>query len=176
MVQQHDKLSRGVTLVELVVALSISGIVISLVMFSWTFVARHTETQKRKAQFHAQSELVASIVANDVRRASQVISFNENSITLVAPTGDTVSYCLRNDSLIKNDSIPQPISDNAKVTKFSVEAEGQASTTSSGAQNAMLDITLGTQDISGIASEIRNRVNVQLSSDSAGRAERSWNY
>jgi prepilin-type N-terminal cleavage/methylation domain-containing protein len=176
MAQRHNNAGNGVTLIELVVALSIAGIVISLVMFSWTFIARHTEMQKRKAQFHAQSELIASIVSNDVRRASQVVSFNENSVTFVAQTGDTVSYRLRNDSLFKNDSIFLPVSDGAKVVKFSATEEGQTYPTSSGAQNAVLNITLGAEGISGLASEIQTRVNVQLSSDIAGGAERSWNY
>jgi hypothetical protein len=94
----------------------------------------------------------------------------------VTPTGDTVSYRLRNDSLVKNDSLFQPVSDGAKVTKFLVVEEGQASATSSGAQTAMLDITLGTQDIAGTASEIKNWVNVILSADSVGRAGKFWNY
>jgi len=76
------------TLVELVVALSIGSILVSLVLFSWTFMARHTVLQKRKSMFYAQTELAASMVAGDVRRSSQVIAFDAGSITFVR-TGAT---------------------------------------------------------------------------------------
>jgi prepilin-type N-terminal cleavage/methylation domain-containing protein len=183
MASQPDKSCRpnaGMTLVELVVALSIGSILVSLVLFSWTFMARHTVLQKRKSMFYAQTELAASMVAGDVRRSSQVIAFDAGSITFVRTGGDTVTYRLRNDSLVKNDTALRFASDGARVVRFAVEREDAPSSvqTQTGADsscNASLIITLGAVAASGIASEIRNRVKTRYLPDTL-RSGIRWNY
>jgi len=176
----RNALAVGFTLVELIVALSIAGITAGLVMFSWAFLARHTTLQKQKAEFNAQTELAASIIAGDVRRASEVIAFDNSSIIFLGSNGDTVSYRLRNDSLIKNDMASPLTFFAATVAKFSVEKEDMPTATqpsgAQGAQDAVLVITLGMRDKSGNASEIRSRVKTRLAGDSAGVGGKSWNY
>lgn len=170
----------GFTLVEMIVALSIAGITVGLVMVSWTFLARHTTLQKQKAEFNAQTELAASVIANDVRRASQVIAFDNSSIIFLGSNGDTVSYRLRNDSLVKND-IASPLTFfAATVAKFSIEKESAPAAAqppgAQSAQDALLVITLGLRDNRGNASEIRSRVKTRLAGDSVGVGGKSWNY
>ncbi len=180
MVQRTDSPVRGCsgfTLVELVVALSITAIVITLVMFSWTFLLRHTTKQEQKAAFGAQIDLAASLIANDIQRASEVISFDNNSIAFVPVNGDTVLYRLRNDTLVKNDTAFSPLANGVTVLRFSVAEEKQPSVVQAGIRNTVLTITLGARDRTGIETEIRSRVMVRLSGDSLGPAgSRAWNY
>jgi prepilin-type N-terminal cleavage/methylation domain-containing protein len=176
---------RGITLVELLVALVISGIVISGAMFSWTFISRHTTLQKRKSAFFAQTEQAAALIANDIRTSPHVLFFDDNTITLVARTsGDTITYRLTGDSLRKNDAAVRFFSEGATPVKFSIEKDKSASSSPSGLtsdprvpQDIVLIVTLGTRDRTGLTSEIRSSVKIRYAEEE-GKVNNKfkWNY
>jgi Tfp pilus assembly protein FimT len=174
--------ASGVSLVELVVAMFIAGVVISIVMSSWTFVARHTELQKRKSEFYAQTEQMGSIIANEIRTSPRVILFDASGITFVASRGgDTVTYRLNNDSLRKNGAAIPFVADGATVVKFSIEKEEMPrAPVPPGEQNETQDltlvVTLGTQDRTGLTSEIRNRVKTRYVEAADAFEKNQWNY
>jgi prepilin-type N-terminal cleavage/methylation domain-containing protein len=180
----HDNVhanARGVTLVELIVALVISGIVISLAMFSWTYLSRHTTLTKRKHLFYSQTELTAAIIANDVRRSPQIILFTENAVSYIdGRSGDTVVYKFDGDTLRKNDTAVQFVSEGAKVIKFSVEKDEASSGAKPGylnqSQDIVLLITLGMQDRAGTTSEIPNKVKVRYIEGGEEVIKSRWNF
>jgi prepilin-type N-terminal cleavage/methylation domain-containing protein len=172
----------GFTLVEMVIALFMAGIVISLAMFSWTFFSRHTMFQQHKSLFYAQTEQAASIIANDIRTSPHVIFFDPNAITFIASRGgDTVTYRLSSDSLRKN-NVPLPyFSDGARAVKFSVEREGPAPAVAAPGeqtppQDVAIVVTLAAQDRTGIISEIRNRMMIRYAEENNAGDRSRWNY
>jgi prepilin-type N-terminal cleavage/methylation domain-containing protein len=160
----------GVTLVELVVAMAIAGIVISLTLASWTFISRHTTLGKHKAEFLSQTEQTASLIVNSIRRSEQVISFDKNTISFIAGSGgDTVTYAFDGDTLRKNGDAVQFVTEGATVVRFSVEKDEAASTPSArslasplDAQDIVLTVTLGMKDRSGASSEIPSSVKIRF--------------
>lgn len=173
---------RGLTLIELSVALFIGGVVISLVLFSWGFVARHTLLQKRKSAFYTQTELAASIIANEIRTSPRVLFFDNGAVTFIASRGgDTVTYRFSSDSLRKNGSALPPAMEGSKVTQFSVEKDKASPpaiplTQKSEPQDIVLVITLGMQDRTGISSVIKNRVTIRYEEDQDISFKNKWNY
>jgi prepilin-type N-terminal cleavage/methylation domain-containing protein len=181
----HCAAAHGLSLIELVVALVISGIAISLALFSWTFIARHTTLQKRKSTFYAQTELAASLIAGDIRTSPHVLLFGDNAITLVARNGeDTLTYRLDNDTLRKNDTAVQFLSEGAKVVRFSIEKDKAWPSPALGPpgspeepQDMVLVVTLGTQDRTGLTSEIRSKVKIRYVEEAGNVLNKSkWNY
>jgi prepilin-type N-terminal cleavage/methylation domain-containing protein len=175
----------GLTLIELVVALFISGIVISAAMFSWTFISRHTTLQKRKSAFYAQTEQAAALIVNDIRTSPHVLFFDDNAITLVARNGgDTLTYRLTGDSLRKNDIAVRFFSEGATPVKFSIEKDKSASSSSTGPasdprapQDIIIVITLRTQDRTGLTSEIRSSVKIRYAEEEGNVNNKfKWNY
>jgi hypothetical protein len=171
----------GITVVEAVVILFIVGMGLSLVIFSSAFVASTSLLQKRKSTLHAQTELAASAIANDIRTSQQVIFFNPGGITFIASGGDTVTYRFSRDSLRKNGATFPFVSDGAKVVKFSIEKEGPPlDSATPGEQNQPQDVelivTLGTKDRTGTMSEARGRVTVRYAVDTNTADKSKWNY
>ena len=175
----------GLTLIELVVALVISGIVISLAMFSWTFISRHTTLQKRKSAFYAQTEQAAALIANDIRTSPHVLLFDDKAITLVARNnGDTLTYRLDGDTLRKNDAAVRYFSEGATVARFSIERDKTWPAPAVGPpgsppepQDMVLIITLRTRDRTGLTSEIRSSVKIRYAEEEENVNNKfKWNY
>jgi prepilin-type N-terminal cleavage/methylation domain-containing protein len=166
----------GVTLIELVVAMVIAGIVISLTLASWTFISKHTTLGQHKTEFLSQTEQTASLIVNSIRRSEQVISFDKNAISFIAGIGgDTVTYAFDGDTLRKNGAPVQFVTEGARVVRFSVEkdeaasmpsarplASAQSAQSAQDAQDIVLTITLGMKDRTGAASEIPSSVKIRL--------------
>jgi prepilin-type N-terminal cleavage/methylation domain-containing protein len=169
----HRSPQAGVTLIELVVAMVIAGIVISLTLASWTFISTHTTLGQHKTEFLSQAEQTASLIVNSIRRSEQVISFDKNAISFIAASGgDTVTYAFDGDTLRKNGAPVQFVTEGATVVRFSVEKDEAASMPSArplasaqsaqDAQDIVLTITLGMKDRTGAASEIPSSVKIRL--------------
>jgi len=160
---------HGFTMVELVVAMAIAAIVISLTLASWTFISRHTTLTRRASEFHSQAEQAAFIIVNSLRTSEKVLSFDKSTITFVAGrSGDTVSYSFDNDSLRKNGTAVTFVQDGIAVVKFGVERNEAASApaarplaTPEDARDLVLTITLAMRDRAGALSEIPSEVKVR---------------
>jgi prepilin-type N-terminal cleavage/methylation domain-containing protein len=175
----------GLTLIELIVALVVSGIAISLALFSWTYISRHTTLQKRKSAFYAQTEQAAALIASDIRTSPHVLLFDDKAITLVARNnGDTLTYRLDGDTLRKNDTTVRYFSEGAKVVRFSIEKDKSWPPPAIGPpgsppepQDMVLIITLRTQDRTGITSEIKSSVKIRYAEEEENVQNKfKWNY
>jgi prepilin-type N-terminal cleavage/methylation domain-containing protein len=174
----------GVTLIELVVSMSIAGIVFASVMFSWTYISRHTTIQQRKSIFAAQAEQAASLIANDIRKSPGVVFVEPHAIAYLSPIGDdTTRYYFDNDSLRKNNAAVQLVVPCAKIVQFTIEKQDStmASAPSDAAQDRQRDIillvTLGMHDCFDNNSVVRLVVRVkQLANGALLSGSRTWNW
>jgi prepilin-type N-terminal cleavage/methylation domain-containing protein len=163
----------GVTLIELVVAMSIAGIVVSLALASWTLIAKHTALEKHKTEFQSQAEQTGSLIVNAVRNSDKVLLFGKNAITFVdGRSGDTVSYSFDADTLRRNGTAVPFVTQGTTVVRFSVEKDEAASAPMSRQgglpgswQDMVLCITVGMQDRNGATSEIAYSARVRFVPD-----------
>jgi prepilin-type N-terminal cleavage/methylation domain-containing protein len=175
----------GFTLVEALVALSISGMIITMTLFSWTFISRHTTIQKRKSMFFSQTETLASLIVNDLRTSPAILSINDHAITFVARiNGDTVTYEFTGDSLRKNRIGVPLVAEGANVVQFSVEKRSvttgdpiRKSLPGEKREDILLIITLGMQDRTGLTSLIPLQVKVRSPDEpTGGYGNNRWNF
>jgi len=184
MASQRNKQS-GVTLLELMVAISISGIVIGLAMFSWTFISQHTTMQKRKSLFYSQTEAIAAGIANTVRTSSQILSYSANTITCIDKNhGDTVTFEMNGDSLRKNMIAIPCLAEGARFSKFTIEEKTIPIETSSGVlsdeqkqPDVLLVLTLGMEDRTGMTCIVPMQIKVKKPLDHIENAAAGiWNF
>ncbi len=170
---------------ELMIAIAMSGIVIGLAMFTWTYISRHTTLQKQKSLFYSQAEAIAAGIANTVRTSPNVISYSTNAITCVDKNhGDTVTYELYGDSLRKNTVGIPCVAEGARFTTFAIEEKAIPIQLPPGAVydekkqiDVLLVLTLGMENGTGLSCTVPMQIKVKKPLDNTGISARGlWNF
>ncbi len=113
--------NRGVTLIELMVALVMTAIIVSIIFAVWGNFGRHVIIQRRKSVLHAEIRVVLESITSQLRRSPAVLAWHSSGITYVSPNnGDTIVYEFYTDELLKNDAPVILISQDAYISNFSV--------------------------------------------------------
>lgn len=155
----------GFSLLELLVAMALSGMVVTLVFFSWNHITHHTLTQRQKSMFQAEIVRVSEAIAAEIRKSPEVLSWKDNAITFIAPNGvDTVTYEQAYNGFMKNGAPLSLIVPGAFISQFMVapESPGDALDAS---KTVMLSISLTMQDNFGNSGVIPLQVRVNAPSD-----------
>ncbi|MBD3322283.1 MAG: prepilin-type N-terminal cleavage/methylation domain-containing protein [Chitinivibrionales bacterium] len=114
----------GITLVELMVAIAVSGIIVGVVCTSWVFISRHAAQKKRQTHFRVQTENAARRILSQVRRSQKVLYFDESSIAFLAPgKTDTLRYVYDGEYLRLNGDSLTFLSPSVYITDFHIEKE-----------------------------------------------------
>lgn len=113
---------QGFTLLEVLVAMSISAMVVALAFGSWAAISRHTNRLERARLLDTEARRIAVGIGNEARRSPCVLVAGPDQIRLVsAITFDTVAYSTDGSQILRND-VPVVIrSPHSRVTAFSVE-------------------------------------------------------
>ena len=155
----------GFSLMELLVAMALSGMVVTLVFFSWNHITHHTITQRQKSMFQAEAVRVSEAIAGEIRKSPEVLSWKDNAITFIAPNGvDTVTYEQMYNGFMKNGTPLPLIVPGAFVSQFTVEPESPADALDA-SKTVMLSISLTMQDNFGNSSVIPLQLRVNAPSD-----------
>ncbi len=83
---------KGATILELMVAMSLSLIVVAALYSFYTYYSTGILKQQRKEDLYRKKHLMAYRRSGVFRRAKGVLSFEKNSLTLLSQKGDTLSY------------------------------------------------------------------------------------
>lgn len=118
------KCNFGITLVELIVAIVVSGLIVTVAYSSWIFLSRHTSEKKRQTQFRLETENIARSIISKIRRSSKVLYYDESSIVFLAPESkDTVRYSFNEEYLFYNEDTITYLSPGIRCVNFKVEQE-----------------------------------------------------
>lgn len=176
--------ARGVTLIELIFAIFISGIVITGALYSWSVLAGHTTMQKRKSLFYSQAEAISSLIANDIRTSPDILEIHEKSISMLGRfSADTLTYSFDGDSLRKNKTAIPLLATHARIVNFSLEKKS----TQTGLEpkprlpgekraDIVLVVTIEMQDNTGLKSVIPAQVKIREPENSDDQGGRQWNF
>jgi len=156
---------NGITLVELVISVFISGIVVFIVMFFWLFVFKHTLFQKNKNIFYIQTEQTFSLIVNEIRKSIKVIRLDTNYIRFInAKNNDTVEYFFSFDTLWKNKTPLQLPLEETKIKCFYIDAQKINTDFLEKANDSLfllLNITLCAEYRAKIQSKLKNTVKIK---------------
>jgi prepilin-type N-terminal cleavage/methylation domain-containing protein len=138
--QQHTDTDRGLTLIELIIALSLAATLIASVYYFWAFLNRHTYTHTQNAQLAVESHRIVNTLLMQLQRASTVLSFDIASIQFVASQGDTLRYSFDGDSLRINGTPLLINNKGAVVAEFKILDMNENDIRE--AQHTLIEITL----------------------------------
>ncbi len=113
---------RGTTIIDLIVAIVLTSIVVTIIFALWSNFDRHVVLQRRKSILHAEVRQILKSITSQVRRSPEVLAWHSTGITYVSPNnGDTIVYEYYTDELIKNDVLVTLISQAAYIYDFSID-------------------------------------------------------
>jgi prepilin-type N-terminal cleavage/methylation domain-containing protein len=145
------KSHKGITLLELIVAISLSAVVLAAIFFAWRFIERHTVVQSRKAVFYSEADRISRSVTEEIRKCKLVTAFSGHSITFIKnPSGDTIRYDFESLQLTRNGIALESRAPTAHVNDFAV-IKNQESYQDKTA-DLLLDIRIGVVDNFGDSS------------------------
>jgi prepilin-type N-terminal cleavage/methylation domain-containing protein len=106
--------AAGFSLVEIMVATAISGMILGAIVVAHTLSLRSFRAIENYQELHSQGRLAIDHFARDMRAAYDISSFTSTAITVKVPTtfdnrgnvvsDKTVSYTLSGGALYRNDS------------------------------------------------------------------------
>jgi type II secretory pathway pseudopilin PulG len=155
-------------LVELIVALVLAGMVMSMVFYSWRSISNHTIKQQRKTLFQAEADRIVRTLDRELRRSPGVMPVGANRVKLLRPEGsDTVDYNFEYGVFKKNDTAFWQDDGRARISRFDVEKEA-APMGEDTLSTVTLLITIGFTDRFGDSAEYPLKVRVERLPDWSG--------
>ena len=164
--QEHTNTDRGLTLIELIIALSLAATLIASVYYFWTFLNRHTYTHTQNAQLTVESHRIVNTLLTHLQRASTILSFDISSIQFVTSRGDTLHYSFDGDSLRINEIPLLIINKGTAVAEFKIADMNENDIRE--AQHTLIEITLSLHNhLKDTATVVRSvRISKPLQNDS----------
>jgi prepilin-type N-terminal cleavage/methylation domain-containing protein len=99
--------ARGFTLVELMIAMSLSAVVFAAILSAYVFIGRNLARLVNFQQQESQCRRILTTLAKDVGMAMRVTTASDTQLTLTVPTASspaTVVYNYGNGRLTRTDS------------------------------------------------------------------------
>jgi len=99
--------SRGFTLVELMIAMSLSAVVFAAILSAYVFIGRNLTRLVNLQQQEGQCRRILNTLAKDVGMAMRVTTASDTQLTLTVPTGASttnVVYNYNNGTLTRTDA------------------------------------------------------------------------
>jgi prepilin-type N-terminal cleavage/methylation domain-containing protein len=115
---------KGITLIELTVALVLTSIITGIIYMTWNHITLHTEVQKKRASLHGECIRISQQINQQLHTAASIIKWDPHSITFTtANKSDTLAYSFDGTTLTCNNipvilTVPQ-----STVRNFSLENE-----------------------------------------------------
>lgn len=172
----NKKEHRGVTIVELMMAMAMTVIVVSIIFAVWGNYHRHIIEQRRKSILQSEIKQVLGGLTSQIRRSPAVLAWHSTGITYVSPNnGDTIVYEYYTDELFKNDTPVHVTSQKAYISGFAV---GKSEELSEDSELTLLSITLSMAD--DFANQVTVSSNIAAKVISEQEEEEDdlskWNY
>jgi prepilin-type N-terminal cleavage/methylation domain-containing protein len=113
---------KGFTLLELMVAIAVSGLVVALAFGAWIAVTHHTERLDRSRMLDVEARRLAVSMANELRRTPAVVRLEPQAVGYVSKISfDTVVYSTDGAGLLRNNEPVQIRSTQSRVCELTVE-------------------------------------------------------
>lgn len=115
--------AAGVTFIELLAVMMVAGIITAVILGTWQRLSWYIYRQEARGQLRADTDRIANVLSEELRRSREVLSMSDNEIVFVATkTGDTIAYRLDWDGVLMRNDTPVHIAvRDALVEEFTVE-------------------------------------------------------
>jgi type II secretory pathway pseudopilin PulG len=169
----------GFTIIELIIALVLSGFVITMMFQSWKYISNHLLRQQQKTLFQTEAGRIAQTILLQIRKSPEVVKVTSTSIVFLSHTSrDTVTYEFAYGAFLKNDTALWCDDRHARIDRFSIEKEN-AGPDGDTSNFIPLVITVGFIDRFGNSGAFPLKVRAAVSPDrlsTEAGAARGWNF
>ena len=118
--------NSGVSIVELIMAIAMTSVIITVILSTWNNFNRHVFSQRRRSILRTEIKLISSTLTSQLRRSPGVIAYHSSGITYISPNnGDTIAYEFYTEELLKNDKPIRFVAQNAYINEFVVQEAEQ---------------------------------------------------
>ena len=115
-------LRTGFTLLEMIVAMAVGGIVLMLAFGAWNAVTRHSNRLDQARLVSIETRRIATGLTTDLRRSPSVIAIETHRVRFVSGiTLDTLTYEIDDARLLRNGDSVTLRATHARVSDFLVE-------------------------------------------------------
>jgi hypothetical protein len=143
----HAGSTRGMTIMELLLVVSLNALIITSVFQLWTSINTHIIASRQKQIFFAEAQRITMDLLHLVQRSPQVIAVERQKITFISPhTGDTTSLEMAPGDLTLGTSPVRSAAQGCRIAAFSVRDERVTPSTGSGNAPVLLLMTLTFED------------------------------
>ena len=120
--KRKKKRNSGVSIVELMMAIAMTSVIITVILSTWNNFNRHVFSQRRKSILRTEIKLISSTLTSQLRRSPGVIAYHSSGITYISPNNrDTIAYEFYTEELLKNDKSIRFVAQNAYINEFIVK-------------------------------------------------------
>ncbi|MFP4415894.1 MAG: PulJ/GspJ family protein [Chitinivibrionales bacterium] len=113
--------ASGFTLLEIMVALSLSSALILTVLIVWRNINTQMTTFGAQTLFESETGLIAENIMSELKRANRIISIQTDAVTFSSSKNDTVSISFSGEDLKRNGKAIQNTRKDLYITSFHVE-------------------------------------------------------
>jgi prepilin-type N-terminal cleavage/methylation domain-containing protein len=111
--------NKGMTLVELMVAMVVASIALAIVFYMWNTINKHVAVSRYKTQLETETNRLGLLIVNQIRRSPSIIQWNSNRIKMVHHNGsDTLDYYFNESGLLLNGNKVNLLVPYASVSGF----------------------------------------------------------
>lgn len=126
--QINKSCNKGVTLIELTIAMVVASIAFTIVFYMWNTINSHVAVSKYKTQLETETNRIGLQLVNQIRRSPSIIQWNNHRIKMVHYNGaDTLDYYFDESGLLINDSSVTILLPDARVSDFELRDSNEIS-------------------------------------------------
>jgi len=121
---EQRRATRGMTLVELVAAVTLSSLIAAMIIAAWQAIDRHIYAGSRRMMVQMEALRLGESICSRLRKSQRVLDWHANGISCIAGGGkDTVTFELGEGAVLQS-GVAMPLAvPRARVSDFSVAVE-----------------------------------------------------
>jgi len=121
-----DSGNSGVSMVELMMAIAMTSVIVTVILSTWNNFNRHIFSQRRKNILQTEIKLISSTLVSQLRRSPGIIEHGSSFVKYIAPNNeDTIAYEFYTEELQKNGIPVRLIAQHAFISEFIIEEAEQ---------------------------------------------------
>lgn len=111
--------NKGMTLVELMVAMIVASIALVIIFYMWNTINRHVAVSRYKTQLETEANRLGLLIVNQIRKSPSIIQWSSHRIAMVHHNGsDTLDYYFNDSDLLLNGNKVNLLVSDTRVSVF----------------------------------------------------------
>ncbi len=166
--------NNGLTLLEILVALSLGGALIATTLAFWTSINKQTTIHERRAMFESEANRITDYIANSLADASGILSLQTQAATFTNGKNDTFTIEYDGISLLENGKQITLLQKDMVLSSFELQWPEDIPSEVSRGIHSLINFTVQFEDSYDNTIILRRDVAVPYYSNSENELKDDW--